>query len=160
MNKNKGLITLFIMTLLSVLLLILSIFSLIKKEEIDKKIHINLNNGNEPIKLMDFCINPSKEVTYRVYLDADYKNLYDIEIWFESVSESLKDILFIYAKYDTYRTNKMSVYDLSNENKLTFNYVKSYQYRYFEIVFYIPDNIGNEAQNLDFNFKTIINAKG
>ena len=160
MNKNKGLITLFIMTLLSVLLLILSIFSLIKKEEIEKKINININKEKEPIKLMDFDINPSEEVTYRVYLDAKYKISYDIEIWFESVSESLKDILFIYAKYDTYRTNKLSVYDLNNNNKLTFNYIKLFKYKYFELIFYIPDNIGNEAQNLDFNFKTIINAKG
>lgn len=160
MYKNKNLITLFIMTTLSVFLLILSIFSLIKEEAIDKTIKINLTKQNEPIKLIDFTINPSEEIIYKVYLDAKNKISYDIEIWFESINESLKDILFIYVKYDTYRTNKLSVYDITKENKLRFNYIKLFKYKYFELIFFIPENIGNDAQNLDFNFKTYINAKG
>ena len=47
MYKNKNLITLFIMTTLSVFLLVLSIFSLIKEEAIDKTIKINLTKQNE-----------------------------------------------------------------------------------------------------------------
>ena len=158
MKQNKSIITLFIMTSLSILLLIFSLFSLIKKEE--KRINININKEKEIIKLIDFTINPSEEITYKIYLDAKNKISYDMKIWFTHVEESLKDILFIYVRYNTYRTNKFSVYDVNSDNKLMFNYIKLFKYKYFELVFYIPENIGNEAQNLDFNFKTFINAKG
>ena len=160
MNKNKSIMPLFIMTTLSILLLILSIFSLIKIEKIDKKININLTTQNEPIKLINFTLNPGEEIIYKVYLNAKNKISYEIEIWFDSTNESLKDILFTYVKYNTYRTNKLSVYDLTKDNKLTFNYIKLFKYKYFELIFYIPKNIGNEAQNLNYNFKTYITAKG
>ena len=160
MKLRKNLFALFILTLLSIGMLITSINVVVKQEYTENKIKIKLDNEDEPIKLVDFVINPGEEVTYRVYLDAKNQTTYDVAIWFESVDTSLTNILYTYARYDTYRTNSKSVTEITKDSKLNFNYDKSFQERYFELVFYIPSEIGNEAQKLDFSFKTFINVKG
>ena len=160
MRKDGNLFVLFLLTLLSVVLLGSSVFVAVDKENVDKKINVELNDGENPVKLMDFVINPGEEVTYRVYIDADNQNQYKVSVWFEKVNPSLNNILYAYARYDTYKTHSKSVTMLDSNNKLMFNYTKTQQYHYFELVFYIPSEVGNEAQNLDFSFKTFINVEG
>ena len=160
MKLRNNLYILFILTLLSIGMLTASISVVVKQEYTENKINIKLDNEDEPIKLVDFVINPGEEVTYKVYLDAKNQMTYDVSIWFESVDTSLNNILYAYARYDTYRTNSKSVTEITNDSKLNFNYSKSLQDRYFELVFYIPSEIGNETQKLDFSFKTFISVKG
>ena len=89
------------------------------------------------------------------------KNLsYDVEIIFDDVDESLSDLLFVYAKYNTYRTNMFSISEITRDNQLSFTYKLTSDYKYFELIFYMPEHIGNEAQNLHFDFKTYVNVKG
>lgn len=160
MKKNKNIITLFILTVLSIGVLILSIVNLTIEKNKNKRINIDVTKENQVVKLIDFEINPGEEVIYQVNLGNSKTNIFEVEIWFDSVDQSLKNILNVYTKYDTYQTTKFNIESINKENKIKFNYIKNFKYNTFDLIFYIDEEIGNEAQNLKFDFKTYINVKG
>lgn len=160
MKKNKNIITLFILTVLSIGVLILSIVNLTIEKNKNKRINIDVTKENQVVKLIDFEINPGEEVIYQVNLGNSKTNIFEVEIWFDSVDQSLKNILNVYTKYDTYQTTKFNINSINKENKIKFNYIKNFKYNTFDLIFYIDEEIGNEAQNLKFDFKTYINVKG
>lgn len=160
MIKNKNIITLFILTVLSIGVLILSIVNLTIEKNKNKRINIDVTKENQVVKLIDFEINPGEEVIYQVNLGNSKTNIFEVEIWFDSVDQSLKNILNVYTKYDTYQTTKFNIESINKENKIKFNYIKNFKYNTFDLIFYIDEEIGNEAQNLKFDFKTYINVKG
>lgn len=160
MIKNKNIITLFILTVLSIGVLILSIVNLTVEKSKNKRINIDVTKENQVVKLIDFEINPGEEVIYQVNLGNSKTNIFEVEIWFDSVDQSLKNILNVYTKYDTYQTTKFNIESINKENKIKFNYIKNFKYNTFDLIFYIDEEIGNEAQNLKFDFKTYINVKG
>lgn len=160
MKGKISLASLFMLTLLSVILLMATGYVNYKYVESVQKIKIKPGHENEPVKLMNFQIHPSEELTYRLYYEG-VKNLsYDIEIFFDDVDESLSDLLYVYAKYNTYRTNMFSISEITRDNQLSFTYKLTSDYKYFELIFYMPEHIGNEAQNLHFDFKTYVNVMG
>ena len=159
MKGKINLVSLFILTLLSVILLVSTITVNYKNVDNVQKIELNRNKFGEPVKLINFKINPGEEIIYRFYYDGEVDKEYPIEIWFESVDESLDELLFVYAKYDNLRTKESSVYSFNENNKLKFDFEKNSKYKYFELVFYMPEDIGNEAQNLKFDFKTYVDVK-
>ena len=160
MIKNKNIITLFILTVLSIGVLILSIVNLTVEKNKNKRINIDVTKENQVVKLIDFEINPGEEVIYQVNLGNSKTNIFEVEIWFDSVDQSLKNILNVYTKYDTYQTTKFNIESINKENKIKFNYIKNLKYNTFDLIFYMDEDIGNEAQNLKFDFKTYINVKG
>lgn len=160
MIKNKNIITLFILTVLSIGVLILSIVNLTIEKNKNKRINIDVTKENKVVKLIDFEINPGEEVIYQVNLGNSKTNIFEVEIWFDSVDQSLKNILNVYTKYDTYQTTKFNIESINKENKIKFNYIKNLKYNTFDLIFYMDEDIGNEAQNLKFDFKTYINVKG
>lgn len=160
MKGRINLASLFILTLLSVILLMATGFVNYKYVESVQKIKIKPGDQNEPVKLMNFQIHPSQELKYRFYYDGVKNISYDVEIFFDDVDESLKDLVFVYAKYNTYRTNMLSIDEVTEDNKLSFSYKKTSEHKYFELIFYMPEEIGNEAQNLHFDFKTYVNVTG
>ena len=160
MKKNKNIITLFILTVLSIGVLILSIVNLTIEKNKNKRINIDVTKENQVVKLIDFEINPGEEVIYQVNLGNSKTNIFEVEIWFDSVDQSLKNILNVYTKYDTYQTTKFNIESINKENKIKFNYIKNLKYNTFDLIFYMDEDIGNEAQNLKFDFKTYINVKG
>lgn len=160
MIKNKNIITLFILTVLSIGVLILSIVNLTIEKNKNKRINIDVTKENQVVKLIDFEINPGEEVIYQVNLGNSKTNIFEVEIWFDSVDQSLKNILNVYTKYDTYQTTKFNIESINKENKIKFNYIKNLKYNTFDLIFYMDEDIGNEAQNLKFDFKTYINVKG
>ena len=159
MKKNKNIITLFILTVLSIGVLILSIVNLTVEKNKNKRINIDVTKENQVVKLIDFEINPGEEVIYQVNLGNSKTNIFEVEIWFDSVDQSLKNILNVYTKYDTYQTTKFNINSINQENKIKFNYIKNLKYNTFDLIFYMDEDIGNEAQNLKFDFKTYINVK-
>ena len=159
MIKNKNIITLFILTVLSIGVLILSIVNLTIQKNKNKRINIDVTKENQVVKLIDFEINPGEEVIYQVNLGNSKTNIFEVEIWFDSVDQSLKNILNVYTKYDTYQTTKFNIESINKENKIKFNYIKNLKYNTFDLIFYMDEDIGNEAQNLKFDFKTYINVK-
>ena len=159
MKKNKNIITLFILTVLSIGVLILSIVNLTVEKNKNKRINIDVTKENQVVKLIDFEINPGEEVIYQVNLGNSKTNMFEVEIWFDSVDQSLKNILNVYTKYDTYQTTKFNINSINQENKIKFNYIKNLKYNTFDLIFYMDEDIGNEAQNLKFDFKTYINVK-
>ena len=159
MIKNKNIITLFILTVLSIGVLILSIVNLTVEKNKNKRINIDVTKENQAVKLIDFEINPGEEVIYQVNLGNSKTNIFEVEIWFDSVDQSLKNILNVYTKYDTYQTTKFNIESINKENKIKFNYIKNLKYNTFDLIFYMDEDIGNEAQNLKFDFKTYINVK-
>lgn len=159
MIKNKNIITLFILTVLSIGVLILSIVNLTVEKNKNKRINIDVTKENQVVKLIDFEINPGEEVIYQVNLGNSKTNIFEVEIWFDSVDQSLKNILNVYTKYDTYQTTKFNINSINQENKIKFNYIKNLKYNTFDLIFYMDEDIGNEAQNLKFDFKTYINVK-
>ena len=159
MIKNKNIITLFILTVLSIGVLILSIVNLTVEKNKNKRINIDVTKENQIIKLIDFEINPGEEIIYQVKLGNSKTNMFEVEIWFDSVDQSLKNILNVYTKYDTYQTTKFNINSINQENKIKFNYIKNLKYNTFDLIFYMDEDIGNEAQNLKFDFKTYINVK-
>ena len=159
MKGRINLVSLLILTLLSVILLVSTIVVNYNNVDNVQKIELNRNKFGEPVKLINFKINPSEEITYRFYYDGEKDVEYPIEIWFESVDESLEDLLLVYAKYNNLRTKEDSVCAFTENNKLKFDFKKTSKYQYFELVFYMPDDIGNEAQNLQFDFKTYVDVK-
>ena len=159
MIKNKNIITLFILTVLSIGVLILSIVNLTVEKNKNKRINIDVTKENQVVKLIDFEINPGEEVIYQVNLGNSKTNIFEVEIWFDSVDQSLKNILNVYTKYDTYQTTKFNIESINKENKIKFNYIKNLKYNTFDLIFYMDEDIGNEAQNLKFDFKTYINVK-
>ena len=62
----------------------------------------------------------------------------------------------VYAKYNTYQTKQKSVTDCTSLNKLTFNVDLDKKNNYFELIFVMSEDVGNEYQNKKYDFDTYI----
>ena len=146
-SNKRGLIFLFIAAIISVITLILALLNL-RQDENHKEAKV--------VNIIDFTINPGDEIIYDVVSNAKENINAKVEIWFTGVSSELKDVLNVYAKYNTYQTKETNLIEYTVINKLTFNIKLDKENNYFELIFSMPDDVGNESQNKKYNFDTHI----
>lgn len=162
--KSFRTFTLFVIAILSVVLLIflpkfIGSNNLNKNNE-SKEVQIDITNENATVDLIDFKINPGEEKIYQIKMNASAFKTYDFNIWFESESELINDLLFVYVKYNTTTTEKYDISTLNFDNQLSFSYSGSLMDNSFDLIFYMNEAAGNEAQNLSLDFKTCFSVKG
>ena len=154
-SNKRGLIFLFIAAIISVITLILALLNL-RQDENHEEILIEINKEAKVVNIIDFTINPGDEIIYDVVSNAKENINAKVEIWFTGVSSELKDVLNVYAKYNTYQTKETNLIEYTVINKLTFNIKLDKENNYFELIFSMPDDVGNESQNKKYNFDTHI----
>lgn len=160
MNNTKKVIILFILAILSIGGLLLTINHVIKDDPKEKKLELELNKEEKIVDAIDFTINPGDEITYKVVINTETSINAKVSIWFVGVNSELKNIINIYSKYENTETNKESITTYTQTNKLTFNINIDKVNNYFELIFEMPSDVGNNSQNKDYAFETHIKVEG
>ena len=154
-NNKKSLNILLIAAIISVITLILALLNL-RDDEKHEELLIEVNKETKVVDIIDFTINPGDEIIYDIVSNAKEKINAKVEVWFTGVNSELEDVLSVYAKYNTYQTKQKSVTDCTSLNKLTFNVDLDKKNNYFELIFVMSEDVGNEYQNKEYDFDTYI----
>lgn len=159
MSNKKKIISLFILSVISIILLILSIMYINSDKSKEKVLEVEINKEEVILDTIDMIINPGEEIKYKVVTNSNNEVKSKVEIWFVGVHKDLKGILNIYIQYDGNVTKKESITTYTPTNKLIFDKNLNKNDNYFDLIFEMPSNVGNNSQNKNYDFETHIKVK-
>ena len=120
-------------------------------------------DSSESQSSVEFCalgLVPGKSVEYTIRLTNEVEGEYNITLEFEEEAEQeLKKYVFAKIEVGGKIICDSLLADLFNGEKLSFSgALSSDKSRNIKITYYMPDSVGNEAQNAEANFELRITA--
>jgi len=161
MKKNKFvrivLIVLSVMILIGVALIIY-ILSTVNNHNIIK---VNIrDNATQVVEFQDLCLIPGEKCEYTISIGSDTSDKYKVELAFHEIAENtLKN--YVHIKIETNEEivcNQLLATLFDNNNITLFVDLTEDKKNDIKIIYYLPEEIGNEAQNAEANFELLITA--
>lgn len=161
MTKSKFvrivLIVLSVMILIGVALTIYMLSTVNKYDII--KVNIK-DDATQVVEFQDLCLIPGEKCEYTISLGSDTADKYNVELAFhETVENTLKNYVHIKIEANGEIVCDQLLATLFDNSNITLAVdLTEDKKNDIKIIYYLPEEIGNEAQNAEANFELLITA--
>lgn len=117
------------------------------------KVEINLNDGNPVINEHDFIFEPGMTVKRDFFLESKSSCDTYYKLYFADICGNLSDFLSVTVSDGDKLLYNTVVSDFTNENTAAADGIlKAGERKNLTVTFYLPEKVGNSAQNTELSF--------